>query len=60
MLYFPYTDSLQCGGIRWCAVEVHDRQDRGIGRRIARGSGNSIVVGNEGKDQCMAQNTPNS
>jgi len=41
---------------RGCAVGVHDRQDRGIGRRIAVGSRNGRLVG---RSQYIAQNTQN-
>jgi hypothetical protein len=37
---------------RGCAVGVHDRQDSGIGRRIAVGSRNSRPVG---RSQYIAQ-----
>jgi hypothetical protein len=41
---------------RGCAVGVHDRQDSGIGRRIAVGSRNGRPVG---RSQYIAQNTQN-
>jgi hypothetical protein len=41
---------------RGCAVGVHDRQDSGIGRRMAVGSRNCRPVG---RSQCIAQNTQN-